>query len=51
VTNETRYLSADDPLGQPTLVLPRTQDVEYGERWHSIHFVLHTLHTHTTVLG
>lgn len=31
VTNETRYLSADDPLGQPTVVLPRTQDVEYGE--------------------
>lgn len=31
VTNETRYLSADDPLGQPVVVLPRVQDVEYGE--------------------
>ena len=30
VTNETRYLSADDPLGQPEVILPRTQDVEYG---------------------
>lgn len=31
VTNETRYMSADDPLGQPTVILPRVQDVEYGE--------------------
>lgn len=24
-------MSADDPLGQPTVILPRQQDVEYGE--------------------
>lgn len=34
VTNETRFLSADDPLGQPVVVLPRTQDVEYDVSHH-----------------
>lgn len=30
VTSETLYLDADEPTGTFKVVLPRTQDVEYG---------------------
>lgn len=34
VTNETSYLAADNPTGKFTVILPRTQDVEYSVSHH-----------------
>eukprot|EP00878_Enallax_costatus_P023740 GHUV01025278.1.p1 GENE.GHUV01025278.1~~GHUV01025278.1.p1 ORF type:complete len:552 (+),score=140.91 GHUV01025278.1:456-2111(+) len=34
VTSETSYLSADNPTGNFTVILPRTQDVEYSVSHH-----------------
>lgn len=34
VTSETSFLSADDPTGNFTVILPRTQDVEYSVSHH-----------------
>jgi oligopeptidase B len=42
VTDEVRFLPADDPTGELTVVQPRQQDVEYGLEHHDGRFLIVT---------
>jgi oligopeptidase B len=42
ITSELRYLGADDPRGEPRVLLPRRQDVEYDASHHGEYFYIRT---------
>jgi oligopeptidase B len=52
VTSEVRYLPADEPLGEPAVITPRRQGIEYAVEHHGHRFlILHNADAEDFALG